>query len=185
MKKGRGRTETPKYRKWSRGGWRTIEQAYITRDDSPSLVELSREFGLSERVLAEYSSRENWVAKRTIYWRKISIKVQDNLSDEEAKRLVASRAIVDNAIADWVRQVRAKKIFGSFGDIDKLLRLREFLHGKPDGRLEVSLNEYEQFIKALEAKRNEALTKGQVTNIIDAEILPEIPKLPAPVEGAK
>jgi len=132
--------------------WLTIRSAYINREDEPSINQLAGEFGISQSQLGRKAKSENWVSRRKNYWDKVGIKILKKCSSDTAERLIRNQKVVAGAIGYIVSQIKSESIRASLGDLDKLIRLEEFIHGGPDSRPD-ALSGIEGIIRELGKKR--------------------------------
>lgn len=123
-----------KVRKNTQGKWLTIKMAYVDREDEPSMAQLAREFDISLAQLGRKARKDNWVSQRQDHWNKIGIKVAEKCTTAVAERLIRNQKVVAGAIGYVVNQIKNGWIKTSLGDLDKLIRLEEFLHGNADSR---------------------------------------------------
>lgn len=138
--------------KQNRINWTTIKELYIIREDLPSAEDLGKEFGIARNQITRRCTKEKWVAARKAYWEKVLSKSVQNAQDEAAVRLAQNKNLIGGAISYIVECIRKKKIKATLGDLDKLIRLREFIEGAPDSRHEEKCDDFLLALSALKSK---------------------------------
>jgi hypothetical protein len=100
-----------------------------------SVQAICREFQVSRTTIAKYRDKLKWVERRA----KIRAKAEAKADKQQISLLAENMKIVRFAKGKIVDQVKAVEAQGEvsktpIGDLDKLIRLEEFLHGRPDSR---------------------------------------------------
>jgi len=104
--------------------------------EKPTVYYVAAKCKVSPTTARRYRDKENWVKRRE----KIKEEAQKKGDKTAAGRLAESLKIVDFGIARLVAKIRdgTAKSTSTYSELDKLMRLREFLYGAPDSRLAVS-----------------------------------------------
>jgi len=141
-----------KQQKNTQAKWLTIRMAYTDREDEPSIRQLAMEFEISLAQLGRKARSENWVSQRKEHWNRIGTKIARKCSSDTAERLIRNQKVVAGAIGYVVSQIKNGSIRANLSDLDKLIRLEEFVHGGPDSRPD-ALSGIEGIIRELGKKR--------------------------------
>lgn len=129
----------PKREKYDRINWYEIRLAYITREDLPTHRELSEEFDVNVKFISRRSSEENWVKQREDFLGEIEAKVRLERKNELKEKLKVNLNIVRGAIGKIALQMKDNELTGHYSDIDRLMRLEQFLLGEVEERKELSV----------------------------------------------
>ena len=162
-----------KHRKWNHDiPWTTIKSAYTTRGNTPSHLDLAKEFNVDSSMISRRASKEGWLRQRELYWRKQEVKIQQKISDRDAERLINNLNLIAGAKGYLVKLIRENKLKGSVDSIDKLIRLEEFLHGNVDSRSESNVNNnYPAILQEL--MRQRMIEHEKAKEMEDAAIKPK------------
>ena len=154
--------------------WLKLRERYKTSDDFPTLLKIHNELKsagtpIHYSTLKQRSANENWPQQRKEYWNRVEQKKDQKLINEEVDRISKFKNFVMGSIVEIIRQIKNKEIKGSFGELDRLIRLYEYLEGNPDSRPGGSSG-IESFLKELAKNRVLALNdykKNLPTAFID------------------
>lgn len=133
------------HRKLTIPDWNNIRMNYIVRIDEPSVVQLAKEFHVSHGIIGEKCKNEKWVRQRKDFQRGIYDKVKGDI-EKETLNLIKKKRVTYIQFIDGLIAVGGNKLkraledkanttaMLSVGEINTLIRLREFLMGTPDSR---------------------------------------------------
>ena len=168
-----------KYKKLSDIEWDNIKLNFITRINKPTYKQLSKEFKVPLRTLAQRASDDKWMKERDEYQNTLLDKVKGDVSQgtlrKIRKRRISFIKSIDLMLAQSLSKLtgRAKNDILNLGikDIDKLIRLREFLMGHSDtgskvDSLTINLNKP---IEDMDEGERELL-KGQLDKIKEGSV---------------
>lgn len=145
--------------------WVEIEHAYIhgiqvdhdPDDDSlkvperrwPTYRELAKQHGCSQALICQRSKRYQWITRRDAFRQKFIDELDAHLAEDLATSTAAQVAILDRFTAVFSRNLYKDRVRAdNIADLDKALRLREFLLGHADTRGEtqhvISLDEMQK-----------------------------------------
>jgi len=112
-----------------------IEQLFQAYAQNPIIQAVARTCRVSAMTVRKYRDLGKWDQRREAMLVKMRRASDNALVDMFAKSI----KIVEFAIAKLVNQVKADKwrSKSALADLDKMIRLRAYLHGLPDSRLEV------------------------------------------------
>jgi hypothetical protein len=108
----------------------------------PSLADLAERYGVSRTLLWKFARRRNCYERR----KEAQLKTQARTDDKVIEKVSSARAaatsdvaaIVDTFISGFRKALDEGKIrVDSPADLDRLVRLRELVLGRPDGRSEL------------------------------------------------
>jgi hypothetical protein len=113
-----------------------------TRVVYPKYREVAERLGVSVSYVAEYSRTHNCMARREDAQRVIKQKADEYVIERRAKAIAFSREEELRLVDDYLAQFREALAAGRVrtddaADLDKVLRLKEFLRGGADSRTEV------------------------------------------------
>ncbi len=126
--------------------WDAIEAMYIYSPQKMSIAEITKKckqkgIQVSQGSIGNKAKEKKWVKKREEYWNKINRKVEKRVTTEITKQRTNNIKIIDATIQlgakNLLMKLKKNQDFSlSAGDLDKLMRLREFLLGHADSRQE-------------------------------------------------
>lgn len=126
--------------------WDAIEAIYIFSPKKISLADLTRQcqkqgIKVSQGTIGNRAKEGQWVKKRDEYWKKITKDVEKRITTQITQRRLKNIQIVDATIKlgakNLLTKLKEDKNFVlSAADIDRLMRLQEFLLGYSDSRQE-------------------------------------------------
>ena len=202
-KRGRGR---PKGGRDPTIDWDSIARLYVygepthpkegaSRDDSgpvhsaarkyPSYRELARRFGASQAAVHRYCAARSLKEKREDFQRGVEKIVDAEVAKSLALSTVHAVGIIDMWTLKFLRKLEAGQVRAdSVGDLDKALRLKNYLLGEADSRTEqthkFSLDKLQDSHRELRAVEDQA-DDDEVAGVVETkgEEVPE-PAPPAP-----
>jgi len=126
--------------------WANIEAMYIWSEKKMSIADLvvsckKQGIQVSQGSIGNRASEGKWVEKRNAYWLKINKNVAKRITSQITQRRLDNIKIVNAAVKlganNLLNKLKDDKNFTlSAGDLDKLMRLEEFLLGYSDSRSE-------------------------------------------------
>jgi hypothetical protein len=145
--------------------WDGIRAQYIYSTDGISLAELAKAcrkkgMNVSQGTIGNRAAAENWVEQRQTYRNAISKNVEKRITTQITKRRIDNVKMVDALTKLGAKNLLMKlnsdpEFVLSASDIDKLMRLQEFLLGFSDSRQEKRI----KLEKPLEDMSDEELDK--------------------------
>lgn len=166
MSKAKGKL-TYTHKKWQRINWGIIKQIYVMREDEISMENLAREFNIASPHLKEIASTEKWKIQRRVYQDKILLKTAEKLTDRQAETRAKGLTIAEAALGYIAELMQKRQLKASVGDLDKIVRLMEFLHGNVDSRTETVITAIE---RAIRENQNKRVKEHEDVNAIEAEL---------------
>lgn len=158
----------PERKKWERiteNHWATLESAYIHRENAPTYAELEKEFGIGIGTIELYGKENKWVSKRKLFWAKIQEKIRNKLGDKIAEMRAKNIMVAEGTQAYLMELLKARQLKGTVGDIDKIIRLIEFLYGNADSRPDGGIK-FEDMIREIKETRRQAI-RDKINNSAD------------------
>ena len=145
----------------------------------PSYAELAERYGVSKSTIAQYASRHNCTHRRKNLINELQAKLEQKLieirTDPRALAIGEVVGIIDAYVRLFAQRVHSGEIRADNpADVDRLLRLKEFLLGNADSRTEVTGH---ISLEAIQTRHKQTLAilktttpeiRGEVTE--DAEI---------------
>lgn len=108
-----------------------------------SVASISRKCRVSHTTVRKYRRKERWDNRRDDIIRKAQEKAdkkQVSLLAENMKHVQVAKSKLMDQINAVVKNAELSKT--PISDLDKLIRLEEFLHGRPDSRQQIDYCEY-------------------------------------------
>ena len=164
------KTKPKTYRKHN---WRAIRDLYITGE--MSLRALARRFNVDPGQISIKSRKEAWEKRRKVHQDRISAKFQQKSALETLDRLERNKKLVLHGIGTVLAGIKKGTVKPSLADLDRLIRLDEFLHGnKPPGEGETLEELFARLTKIRIQEHKEALKLERPTlqlPVIDAKVV--------------
>jgi hypothetical protein len=153
--------------------WANIKAQYIYSPEKISIADLTKQchkqgIKVAQGTIGNRARDENWVEKRKEYWDKINKTVARRITTQITQRRLNNVKIID-AVTNLGARNLLKKLKSdpeyvvSPTELDKLMRLQEFLLGFSDSRQEKRI----KLEKPLEEMSDEELEKAR-DKILDA-----------------
>lgn len=107
-------------------------EMFVVYCEKPSVRYVSQKCQVSRTTAGRYKAKDNWDKRLS----EIKLKAEKKTDSQLAKRLAENLKIVRFAKAELVKKIQKgkDKSTSTYSELDKLIRLEEFLLGKPDSR---------------------------------------------------
>jgi hypothetical protein len=145
---GRG-TGRPKGRHDPDINWEAIEADYVwgetisKRADGtyvrkyPTLVQIGDKHGISKSLVHYYAKKQGWEDRRLRAISTTKEEFDKEMSKSRARETVEAMEVLDEWLREFAENVRLKKVRAdSIGDLNTVVRLKQFLKGEADSRSE-------------------------------------------------
>jgi hypothetical protein len=145
---GRG-TGRPKGRHDPDINWEAIEADYVwgetisKREDGtyvrkyPTLVQIGDKHGISKSLVHYYAKKHGWEDRRLRAISTTKEEFDKEMSKSRARETVEAMEVLDEWLLAFAENVRLKKVRAdSIGDLNTVVRLKQFLKGDADSRSE-------------------------------------------------
>ena len=117
--------------------------------------QVANAFGVTKLAVYNWSQKYKWKARAIDRDSKIMAKIEDQIVDDLAQDRLTYLRIIRSATGLIAERIENGEIKVSLSDLDKLVRLSEFLHGEPDSRSEsITLDKLDVEIRKLETELN-------------------------------
>lgn len=82
-----------------------VEMEYITRE-KPTLISLSKEFGVPFNTLRVHCTKRNWKQKRSEHWKKVMAMAEAEHAQTTAERIAALKLESIEVVAGFLKNLR-------------------------------------------------------------------------------
>ncbi len=128
----------------------------------PPIDRVAKKFMIPVRLLEEIAVRNRWNEQRIRFVEKVTAELRSIQAKVVAVTTERTIEIIDKALTDFGKAVDQEKIqIDSIQEFERLIRLREFLKGKAESRIEhqhsiMPLAEIQARFRGIQAEREEA-----------------------------
>ncbi len=129
--------------------WEAIENAYVwgttvkKREDGsyvreyPTFKSLGEKYKIAPSLVHYYAKRGKWLDRRLSVIKQTKAEFDQALAKSAARESVDALEVIDLWLREFERNIKANKVRAdNVNDLDKILRLKAFLEGKGDSRVE-------------------------------------------------
>ena len=160
-----------KHKRWKHINWPIVKQIYILKEDEVSFEDLANEFNIARPHLSNIASKENWKLQRKLHWNKVLLRTGEKLTEQQAEIRAKNIMVAEGALSRLANMIKEDRLKGTFGDVDKIVRLIEFLYGNVDSRPDFASG-IESLIREMgknRGKEHRDIMKenGQIIDIVD------------------
>jgi len=118
-------------------------ELYYAAGPARSLTHLGRRLGVAASTVKRWSTAFAWQARIDSRDRDMAEVIQTKSMSTELESRVRNKRIVAAGIFQIARQIADGKMKGTLTELDRLIRLEQFLEGRADSRQEVIARELE------------------------------------------
>jgi hypothetical protein len=150
----------------------------------PTFAEVGKRFGCSASLVHRRAHRYNWIERRDAFKQRFTDQLDAELAKDLATTTAEQVAIIDRFTRQFSRNLEQKRVRAdNVGDLDKALRLREFLLGHADTRTEtehvITLDEMQT--RHMQARERALQLDPRETGMIESTgVNVEVPPSPPP-----
>lgn len=103
----------------------------------PTVERVATKYGIPPRILAEIAARNDWERQRERFTEEVKNELRSQQAKVKSVRYEEVMDGIDRYLRKWMKAVEEDDVrVDSFNDIDKALRLKEFLKGNVESRKE-------------------------------------------------
>ncbi len=164
MGKKRRQKVQPKRKKGVKLGRDKVDQMWKMFQAGISCLSIGNALSISRPTVLKYKRAEKWIERRDAITQRANTKADNAQVSLLAENMRNVKLAKDKLIAQITKVKDGKQLTRTpISDLDKLIRLEEFLHGRPDSRPQLDYSKMTE----------EELTIELQTTITELSLIPE------------
>lgn len=149
----------------------------------PSCRTLAKRFGTAHSTIAKFARDRDCYSRRDVVKAKLQARIEQKLTERRAEALTTSRAgtlsIIDAFLEGFAEAITSKQVrMESVADFNVMVRLREFLAGGADQRVELQGNislealqaRYQRWLQSLTTPTVDASTQSSTQSSSGSQV---------------